>query len=256
MGFLLSTFALPSLFPPSSRSDLLAFDFTQIRNSPDGLSLTNPMDLFLVSEPLGSDQRALFQKRLKHFLFLILSRFQEILTQWVNGGLVYFDVLSANSIVNFHIDNFETKFSNLTQFHVSQKLVSLSLISSWRSEYPTFARCVVDSVAQQFSHNPSILSFWLDSECFSSSPSFRCMWNILCSLGADVTESHHFEEEKFKFSVSVLPSEFQWGVELVRLHQPSWQDDQERGVWKLPSGIEDHLSNVSRRVRERHELYV
>ena len=38
MGFLLSAFPLPSLFPPSSRSDLLTFDFTLIRSSPEYLS--------------------------------------------------------------------------------------------------------------------------------------------------------------------------------------------------------------------------
>ena len=256
MGFLQSAFPSPNLFPPTSRQDLLSYDFSLIKNAVDDLSFTTPMDLFLASEPIGSDQRALFQKRLKQFLFLLLSRLQEVLTQWMNGGLIHFDVFTANSIVNFHIDSFESKFDNLTRFMIAQRLVSPSLISSWRSEYPVFSRNVVDSVAQQFAHDSSILSFWLESPCLSSSPSFRCIWNVLCSLGADVTASHHFEEEKFDFHVSVLPSEFQWGVELVRLYQPSWQDELNRGTWKLPAGIEDHLSGVSRRVRERGTVFM
>ena len=250
------TFPSPNLFPPTSRQDLLSYAFSLIKNAVDDLSFTTSMDLFLASEPIGSDQRALFQKRLKQFLFLLLSRLQEVLTQWMNGGLIHFDVFTANSIVNFHIDSFESKFDNLTRFMIAQRLVSPSLISSWRSEYPVFSRNVVDSVAQQFAHDSSISSFWLESPCLSSSPSFRCIWNVLFSLGADVTESHHFEEEKFDFHVSVLPSEFQWGVELVRLYQPSWQDELNRGTWKLPAGIEDHLSGVSRRVRERGTVFM
>ncbi len=184
MGFLQSAFPSPNLFPPTSRQDLLSYDFTLIKNAVDDFSFTTPMDLFLVSEPIGSDQRALFQKRLKQFLFLLLSRLQEVLTQWVNGGLIHFNVFSANSIVNFHIDSFESNFDNLTHFMIAQRLVSPSLISSWRSEYPAFSRNVVDSVVQLFAHDSSILSFWLESPCLSSSPSFRCIWNVLCSLGA------------------------------------------------------------------------
>ncbi len=70
-----------------------------------------------------------------------------------------------------------------------------------------------------------------------------------------MTELNYYEEEKFEFPVAVVPAEFQWGVELVRLHQPSWQDNQIRGVWSLPSGVEDHLSNFSQRINERFELY-
>ncbi len=202
----------------------MSFDFTLLKNSVDDLLLTPALDSFLAAEAISSDQRALFQKRLKKFFFLVFSRLQVVLTQWFNGGLVHFDVFSANSLINFIIDTLGSKFDNLIQFLISQKLVVSSLVSSWRSEYSSFARCVV-AVSQQFAPNSSVLSFWLESSCSSSSPSYRCIWNVLCSLGTDVTESHHYEDEKSDFSVSVLPAEFQWGIELVRLHQPSWQDN-------------------------------
>ena len=255
MGFLLSTFSSPTLTPPRGRQELLSFDFTLLKNSSSDLILLPPMDSFIVTEAITSEQRVLFQKRLKTFLFLLLTRLQEVLTQWFNGGLVYFDVFSANSLINFNIDNFEAKFDRLVQFLIEQNIIGSSLVSSWRSEYPSFSRDVVESVAQHFSSNSSILSFWLETPCFSLAPSYRCMWNALCSLGADVTESHHFEEEKFDFPVSVLPAEFQWGVQLVRLHQPSWPDNSNRGVWKLPDGVESHLSGVSQRAKERRDLY-
>ncbi len=255
MSFILSTFPTQTLTPPRSRQDLLSFDFTVLKNSTGDLILLPSMDSFIVTESITSEQRVLFQRRLKTFLYLLFTRLQEILTQWFNGGLVCFDVFSANSLFNFNIDSFEAKFDKLVQFLIEQNLVSSSLVSSWRSEYPSFSRSVVEAVAQQFTPNSSILSFWLETSCLSLAPSYRCIWNVLCSLGADVTESHHFEEEKFDFPVPVLPAEFQWGVELVRLHQPSWQDNSNREVWKLPDGVEAHLSKVSQRVKERRDLY-
>ena len=255
MGFLLSTFSSPTLTPPRSRQDLLSFDFTLLKNSSGGLILLPSMDSFIVTESITSEQRILFQRRLKIFLFLLLTRLQEVLTQWFNGGLVYFDVFSANSLINLSIDNFEAKFDKLVQFLIEQNLIGSSLVSSWRSEYPSFSQNVVEAVAQQFAPNSSVFCFWLETSCLSLAPSYSCIWNVLCSLGADVTESHHFEEEKFDFPVSVLPAEFQWGVELVRRHQPSWQDNSNRGVWKWPNGVEAHLLGVSQRVKEWRDLY-
>ncbi len=77
----------------------------------------------------------------------------------------------------------------------------------------------------------------------------------LCSLGADVTESHHFENESFDFDVPVSPSEFQWGVEIVRLFQPSWQDDQRRGIWSIPTTVEKTLRSTPDLLAERRNVY-
>ena len=84
--------------------------------------------------------------------------------------------------------------------------------------------------AASLSARSSVLSFWLDSGCLVDYPSYRIMWDVLCSLGADITESHHFENDSFCFDVPVTAAEFQWGVEIVRLFQPQWQDDQNRGL--------------------------
>ena len=101
-----------------------------------------------------------------------------------------------------------------------------------------------------------ILAIWLESGYLKASPSFRRFtWDVSYSLGADLTDSHHFENESFDFGVPISPSEFQWGVEIVRLFQPSWQDDRNRGMWFLPSFAEETLRGTQTMLADRSKLY-
>ncbi len=143
---------------------------------------------------------------------------------------------------------------DLLVFLLEQNLVSGPLISSWKTEYPAFGRRVVEA-ASLLSPNSNTLTFWLDSGCLNDFPSYRIMWDVLYSMSADITDSHHFENESFDFSVPISPAEFHWGVEIVRLFQPSWQDEKNRGVWVLPSQVEAHLRKTVSKVSDCHALY-
>ena len=243
-----------SLGVPLAVKDFVTFDFRLQSVDPLSLLLPPKISAFLIQEPLSSDMEMLFRKRLLSSISGLLLYFQEVITQWYNGGLALFDLFSVSSTRKFNIDSYEARFDRLTNFLLSQNLVSGPLISSWKSEYPDFARRVV-KVATLISQNSNTLTFWLDSGCLTDFPSYRIMWDVLCSMGADITESHHFENEYFDFDVCVSPSKFQWGVEIVRLFQPSWQDDKNRGVWVLPTKVEEHLHRTGSKVAERHLLY-
>ncbi len=99
------------------------------------------------------------------------------------------------------------------------------------------------------------MAFWLESGCLKDFPSFRYIWDVICSLCADITESHHFETESFDFDVPISPSEFQWGVEIVRLFQSSWQEDTSRGQWSLPSSVEETLRRTPDLLLARRNLF-
>ncbi len=86
---------------------------------------------------------------------------------------------------------------------LSQNLVDGSLISFWTSKYPALARGVVNAASFQSIYAVKILTFWLESGCLKDFPSFRYIWEVQCSLGADITESHHFENESFYFEVHI-----------------------------------------------------
>ncbi len=196
----------------------------------------------------------------KYRLFLngLVIRIQDVLTQWYNGGIPLFSVFSRDSLLNYHIDNYEAQFESLVTFLLTQKLVDSSMISSWRSEYPSFARCVVEEVKSRLRKETTIMKFWIESTSLTNAPSFRCIWDNLptvCVLGADVTESQHFENENIDFDVHVSPAEFQWGVEIVRLHQSSWQDEKDRGVWRIPPDVETHLRALPEKIEERKLLH-
>ena len=99
------------------------------------------------------------------------------------------------------------------------------------------------------------MAFWLESGCLKDFPSFRYIWDAICSLCADITESHHFESESFDFDVPISPSGFQWGVERVRLFQPSWQADTSRGHWSLPLSVEKPLRKIHELLLARRSLF-
>ena len=211
---------------------------------PNSLLLTPKMAHFVNQDSFAPETLALVKKRLLSFLSSMLMSLQEVIAHWFNGGLVFFDVFSASSLEKFDIDGYEERFESFTAFLQSQTLVDGVLISSWRSEYPAFARGVVNAVSIHPIQSVKILSFWLVSGCLKDFASFRYIWDVLCSLGADITESHHFESERFDFDVPISPAEFQWRVELVRLFQPSWQDDRRRGMWTLTSSVEEVLQHT------------
>ena len=252
--------SLCDLFLPSSLNvllavkDFVAFGFRLQAVDPLSLLLSPKMSAFLIQEPLSGDMELLFRKRLLSFISGLLLYFQEVSTQWYNGGLALFDLFSVSSTRKFNIHSYEARFDRLTNFLLSQSLVSDPLISSWKSEYPAFARRVAEA-ATLISPSANTLTFWLDSGCLTDFPSYQIMWYVLCSMGADITESHHFENESFDFGVCVSSAEFQWGVEIVRLFQPSWQDDKNRGVWTLPAKVEEHLCSTESKVAERSLLY-
>ena len=81
------------------------------------------------------------------------------------------------------------------------------------------------------------------------------MWDVLCSLLADITGSHLFENDSFDFDIPESAAEFRWGVEIVRLFLPSWQDEKNRGVWNIPVQVENHLRQTSSKVAERKALF-
>ncbi len=117
----------------------------------------------------------------------------------------------------FDIDSYVARFERLTTFLQSQTLVDGSLSSSngslWKSEYPSFASGVVNTVSTHPMQSVTILAFRLESGCLKDFPSFRYIWvlyyvHVPCSLGSDITESHHFESEKFNFDFPISPAEF------------------------------------------------
>ncbi len=212
MMSLCDLFLPSSLRVPIAVKDFVTFDFRLQPVDPLSLLLSPKMSAFLIQETLSSDMELLFRKRLLSFISGLLLYFQEVITQWYNGGSALFDLFSVSSTRKFNIDSYEARFDWLTNFLLSQNLVSGPLISSWKSEYPAFARRVVEA-ATLISQNSNTLTFWLDSGCLTDFPSYQIIWDVLCSMGADITESHHFENEYFDFNICVSPSEFQWGVE-------------------------------------------
>ncbi len=208
MSVLCDTFLPDSVGVPVVMKGFLAFDFRLSSVDPATLKLPSKMLGFLSKEPLSVDIELLFRRRLLSFLSGLLMFFQEVITQWYNGGLPFFDLFSVSSIRKFNIDQFEPRFERFVDFLISQNLVCEPLISSWKTKYPLFARRVVES-ASSISTSSNTLTFWLDSGCLNDFPSFRVMCDVLCSMGADITEPHHFETDRFDFDVPVIPSEFQ-----------------------------------------------
>ena len=247
---------IPSVYGvPRERRLLLLADFSFSSADPNKLLSTPKMDHFVNQDSFAPETLALIKKRLLSFLSSLFMSLQEVITHWFNGGLVFFDVFSASSLEQFDIDGYQERFERLTAFLQNHTLVDGSLISSWKSQYPSFARRVVDAVSVHPIQSIIILSFWLESGCLKDFVSFRYIWDVICSLGADITESHHFENERFDFDVPISPAEFQWGVELVWLFQPSWQDDHRRGMWSLPSSVEETLRNAPALLSDRQKIY-
>ncbi len=67
---------------------------------------------------------------------------------------------------------------------------------------------------------------------------------------------YHFESEKFDFDRPISPAEFQWGIEIVRIFQPSWQDNRNRGMWTLPSSVEATLRHTPTMLADRQKVFV
>ena len=130
MNSLCSMF-LPNTFQiPVTVEEFLAVDFRLASVDPVNMTLSSKMAALLATEPLTVDMELLFRKRFLTFLSGILLYFQEVLTLWYNGGLVFFDLFSLSSVRKFDIDGYETRFERLTSFLLSQNLVSGPLISS------------------------------------------------------------------------------------------------------------------------------
>ncbi len=91
------------------------------------------------------------------------------------------------------------------------------------------------------------LTFWIDTNSLSSFPNLLHVWNIICSLGFDVTDLHSFEEEFFKSHICVSPKDFQLGIETIRLYRHSWRDrsTESQGVWTIPSEVKVRIDQVS-----------
>ena len=90
MNSLCSMF-LPSSFQiPVTVKEFWAVDFRLPSVDPVNLTLSSKKTALLATEPLTLDMELLFRKRFLSFLSSILLHFQEVLTQWYNGGLVFF----------------------------------------------------------------------------------------------------------------------------------------------------------------------
>ncbi len=184
MSALCDTFLPDSASVPVITKDFLAFDFRRASVDPATLKLSSKMSSFLSKKPLTVDVELLFRRRFLSFISGLLMFFQEVNTQWYNGGLPFFDLFSVSSIRKFNIDQYKSRFEQFVDFLTSQNFVCEPLIFSWITEYPL----VVESAS---------------SGCLNDFPSFRVMWDVLCSMGADITESHHFATDSFDFDVPV-----------------------------------------------------
>ncbi len=129
MNSLCSMFLPNSFQIPVTVTEFLAVDFRLASVDPISLTLSSKMTDLLATDLLSLDMELLFRKRFLLFLSSILLPFQKVLTQWYNGGLVFFDLFSLASVRKFDIDEYEARFERLTSFLLSQNLVSGPLIS-------------------------------------------------------------------------------------------------------------------------------
>ncbi len=130
MSTLCDTFLPDSASVPVVTKDFLGFDFRLSSVDPATLKLSSKMLSFLSKEPLSVDVELLFRRRFLSFLSGLLMFFQEVITQWYNGGLLFFDLFSVSSIRKFNIDQYKPRFERFVNFLISQNLVREPLISS------------------------------------------------------------------------------------------------------------------------------
>ncbi len=105
-----------SLQIPIAVKYFLGFDFRLSSLDPADLLFPPKMSSFLTEEPLSHDVEFLFRKRLLAFISGLLIFFQEVITQWYNGGLALFDIFSVSCVRKFDIDSCESRFARFTSF--------------------------------------------------------------------------------------------------------------------------------------------
>ena len=137
------------------------------------------------------------------------------------------------------------------------------MVAKWEAELMMFYRTVVQTLDSSLLSSIDALTFWIDSNSLAQFPKLHHLWNIMCCLGFDDSQSFEEDfkshicvlpeddsqsfEEDFKSHICVLPEDFQLDVEVIRLYRHSWRDrpTDNQGVWTIPAEVKTRLNQVS-----------